>query len=48
MGDVLEALNALYTDLSQILKQISDVSAELAARDHIGVDNIHEVRSCIL
>lgn len=44
IGDALEALNALCTDLGQTLKQISDISAELAARDHIGVENIQEVQ----
>ncbi|KAF5375401.1 hypothetical protein D9615_007995 [Tricholomella constricta] len=43
IGDALEALNALCTDLSHTLQQISDISAELAAREHITVDNINEV-----
>ncbi|RDB19677.1 hypothetical protein Hypma_013316 [Hypsizygus marmoreus] len=43
IGDALEALNTLCSDLAQTLKQISDLNAELAAKDHIGVDNIHEV-----
>ncbi|KAF9463318.1 nucleoporin Nup186/Nup192/Nup205 [Collybia nuda] len=43
IGDALEALNSLCADLRQALKQISEISAELAARDHIGVENITEV-----
>ncbi|KAG5650971.1 hypothetical protein H0H81_010360 [Sphagnurus paluster] len=43
IGDALEALNALCTDLAHTLKQISDLGAELAARDHIVVDNIGDV-----
>lgn len=43
IGDALEALSTLCTDLAQTLKRIADLMAELAARDHIGVDNIHEV-----
>jgi hypothetical protein len=48
IGDALETLDALHVELSQTLKQISDISAELAARDHIAVDNIQEVHSAIL
>lgn len=44
MGDAVEALNELCSDLSETLKQIMDLSAELAARDHIRVDNIEEVQ----
>lgn len=40
IGDALETLNALCTELSQTLKQISDISAELAAKDHIGVEEV--------
>jgi hypothetical protein len=42
-GDMLEALDALCTELSGSLIQISDLSAELAAKDHIGIENIHDV-----
>ncbi|KAG5340572.1 hypothetical protein C0989_001177 [Termitomyces sp. Mn162] len=42
VGDTLSALNALSTELAKILKQITDLGAELAARDHIAVDNITE------
>jgi len=31
-------------ELSQVLQQISDLSAELAAKEHIGAENIHEGR----
>ncbi|KAG6865339.1 hypothetical protein C0991_003376 [Blastosporella zonata] len=43
VGDALSALNALSTDLAQILKQLGDMGAELAAHDHIAVDNITEI-----
>jgi nuclear pore complex protein Nup205 len=44
VGDAVEALNDLCVDLTDTLKQIVDLSAELASRDHIRVDNIQEVR----
>lgn len=40
----MEALSELCIDLTDTLKQIADLSAELASRDHIRVDNIQEVR----
>ncbi|KAG6890211.1 hypothetical protein C0995_010222 [Termitomyces sp. Mi166 len=43
IGDTLSALNALPTELCQILKQITDLGAELAAHDHIAVENITEI-----
>ncbi|KAG6907715.1 hypothetical protein DXG01_007628 [Tephrocybe rancida] len=43
VGDALSALNALSADLARMLKQIVDMGAELAAHDHIAVDNITEV-----
>ncbi|GLB44615.1 putative nuclear pore complex scaffold, nucleoporins 186/192/205 [Lyophyllum shimeji] len=43
IGDALEALNTLCTELAHTLKQISDLDAELAAPGHIGVNNIGEV-----
>ena len=36
-------MNSLCSGLAEMLKQIADLSAELAARDHIGVDNILDV-----
>ncbi|KAJ7825918.1 hypothetical protein B0H14DRAFT_2368598 [Mycena olivaceomarginata] len=42
--DVLDALNALCDNLAHTLKQIADLSAELAAREHVSVENIGEVR----
>ncbi len=42
LGDAIEALNGVYNDLAETLKQISDISAELAMKDHIGVENIEE------
>lgn len=43
VGDALSSLSALSTELSQTLKQITDLGAELAAHDHIAVDNITDV-----
>lgn len=45
IGDAVEALNDVCSDLADTLKQIADISAELAARDHIRVDNIQEASS---
>jgi ABC-type transporter Mla subunit MlaD len=44
VGDALDALNALCDDLTHTLKQIADLSAELAACEHVSVENIGEVR----
>ncbi|KAJ7830504.1 nucleoporin Nup186/Nup192/Nup205 [Mycena olivaceomarginata] len=43
VGDALDALNALCDDLAHTLKQIADLSAELAAREHVSVENIGEL-----
>ncbi|KAF8183807.1 nucleoporin Nup186/Nup192/Nup205 [Mycena galopus ATCC 62051] len=43
VGDALDALNALCGDLADTLKQIADLAAELAAREHVSVDNISEL-----
>ncbi|KAG6856850.1 hypothetical protein H0H87_012908 [Tephrocybe sp. NHM501043] len=43
LGDALSALNTLSTELAQMLKQLADIGAELAAHDHIAVDNITEI-----
>ncbi|KAG6810860.1 hypothetical protein H0H92_010044 [Tricholoma furcatifolium] len=43
VGDALSALNTLSSDLAQTLKQIADLGAELAARDHIAVDHLTDV-----
>ncbi|OJA08231.1 hypothetical protein AZE42_08910 [Rhizopogon vesiculosus] len=45
VGDAIEALNGLCDDLTETLKQIADLSAELSSRDHIRVDNIQEIVS---
>ncbi|KAH7882163.1 nucleoporin Nup186/Nup192/Nup205 [Phlebopus sp. FC_14] len=45
VGEAIEALDNLSGDLSAILKQIADISAELSSRDHIRVDNIQEIIS---
>ena len=43
MGDAIEALSDLCSGLAEMLKQITDLSAELAAKDHIGIENILDV-----
>jgi hypothetical protein len=45
VGDALEALNNLCDDLADTLKQIADISAELASKEHIAINNIREARS---
>ncbi|KAF9054278.1 nucleoporin Nup186/Nup192/Nup205 [Panaeolus papilionaceus] len=43
VGDALVALDNICTELAETLKQISDISAELANKDQIGLDNAQEV-----
>ncbi|KAI0830134.1 nucleoporin Nup186/Nup192/Nup205 [Trametes gibbosa] len=43
IGDTIEALDDLCEDLTNALKRIAHLSAELASRDHIRVDNIQEI-----
>ncbi|PPQ71980.1 hypothetical protein CVT26_007136 [Gymnopilus dilepis] len=43
VGDALIALGDLCNELSNTLKQISDIGAELANKDHIGLENAEEV-----
>lgn len=45
IGDAIEALDDLCENLTNALKRIADLSAELASREHIRVDNIQEVRT---
>lgn len=45
IGDAMEALDDLCENLTNALKRIADLSAELASREHIRVDNIQEVRT---
>jgi len=47
IGDAIEALHELCVDLADALKQIADLSAELALKDHVRIDNIREVHSLI-
>ena len=44
IGDAIEALDEFCRDLAHVLLRIVDISAELASKDHIRVDNIEEVR----
>lgn len=44
IGDTIEALNTVFVDCSSTLRLISDLSAELSAKEHVRVDNIKEVR----
>ena len=48
IGDALTALDDLSNDLSATLKQISDINAELANKDHIGLENAQQVCSLFL
>ena len=45
VGDTLVTLEDLCSDLAETLKQISDIGAELANKDYIGIDNAQEA-SC--
>ncbi|KAL6308871.1 nucleoporin Nup186/Nup192/Nup205 [Sparassis latifolia] len=45
MGDAIEALYSFCDELAGTLKTIADLSAELAAKDYIRVDNIQEIVS---
>ena len=45
IGDALEALKDLTSDVTEALKEISDLSAELASKDQIAVADIQEVGS---
>lgn len=47
VGDAVEALNDICDNLTDTLKQIADLSAELASRDQVRVDNIQDVRISI-
>jgi hypothetical protein len=44
LGDAVEALGHLCGDVSETLKNISDLSAELASKDRVGVENVNEAR----
>jgi len=48
VGDAIEALSNLIDELLETLKQITVVSAELDARDHVQVDDIRQVGHTIL
>jgi len=43
VGDVIEALTNLCDELLETLKQMTVVSAELDARDHVQVDDIRQI-----
>lgn len=47
IGDTLRALDTLCASFSHTLQQISDIGAELAAKEHIRTDNIQDVRASI-
>ncbi|PPQ70405.1 hypothetical protein CVT25_000888 [Psilocybe cyanescens] len=43
VGDTLVALDDLCNDLAETLKQISDIGAELANKDQIGMNSVQEI-----
>jgi nuclear pore complex protein Nup205 len=47
IGDAIEALDHLCSHLSGTLKVITSLTAEIAAKEHIRVDNIQDVRLAI-
>lgn len=48
VGSALVALDDLCHDLAETLKQISDISAELAQKHQMGLDNVQEVRLILI
>jgi hypothetical protein len=48
VGDAIEALTNLCDELLETLKQMTVVSAELDARDHVQVDDIRQVSHYII
>ncbi|KAF9006925.1 nucleoporin Nup186/Nup192/Nup205 [Cyathus striatus] len=47
IGDALGALRDICNDLAEMLKQVADLSAELANRDQIQVHNVHETLNSV-
>jgi hypothetical protein len=43
VGDALAALDDVCSDLAEVLRQISDISAELANKDRISMTDVQEV-----
>ncbi|EDR09686.1 uncharacterized protein LACBIDRAFT_319026 [Laccaria bicolor S238N-H82] len=43
VGDTLATLDDLCNDMGEVLKQISDTSAELSNQEHIGLDSAEEI-----
>jgi nuclear pore complex protein Nup205 len=43
VGDAIEALTDFCDELLETLKQMTAISAELEARDHVQVEDIHQV-----
>lgn len=43
VGDALEALEDICTDLSEILKQIADIAVEIDSREHVGLERLQHV-----
>ncbi|KAF5345807.1 hypothetical protein D9756_010889 [Leucocoprinus leucothites] len=43
VGDVIQALEFISDDIAATLRQISDLSAELANKDHIVVESVKEI-----
>ncbi|PCH43029.1 hypothetical protein WOLCODRAFT_121398 [Wolfiporia cocos MD-104 SS10] len=43
IGDAIEAVSHICDNLANSLKYVVDLSNEIASRDHIRVDNVHEI-----
>ncbi|KAF7421056.1 hypothetical protein PC9H_011576 [Pleurotus ostreatus] len=43
VGDALEALEDICTDLSEILKQIADIAVEIDSREHVGLERLQHI-----
>ena len=44
IGDALASLDDVCNDLAEVLRQISDIGAELAHKDRLSLSDVQEVR----
>lgn len=47
IGDALASLDDVCNDLAEVLRQISDIGAELAHKDRLSLNDVQEVRISI-
>lgn len=46
IGDALASLDDVCDDLVEVLRQISDIGAELAHKDRLNLSDVQEVSIC--